>query len=358
MFNSRASVVQHLEDSAPVTYRSLTLPHGLTVSPRKRELYALDHYFREAWEDAQSIWGSQCQTLLATTAAILLKPENLVARRTVSTMSYLRSAGFSPVAFSEIRLSRHRARELWRFQFNSATLVRFEFIDLWSAGSPALFILLRDENLAAATSGELAQPRAATERLTALKGPALSTERLPTDLRSHLGQRNSLLNFVHTSDEPAEVVRDLGVLLSRAARRRMFRAVLRGQCVMEPLQARIGRLYRYAPLHDLHFDQALARIRVAVSDAAHRSPAKKRLAVLRHEWASVRAGVQFDWRQLFEQTRRAGVSVAQWDFIVVAAELTTPAYSWPAVFPLLSSVNKHLDSDGDPPNRPIHERST
>jgi hypothetical protein len=58
------------------------------------------------------------------------------------------------------------------------------------------------------------------QRLTRLKGGNAPVVRAPGSLRSVAGSPNQLLTMVHTSDDPADVVREFAVCRAAAQRRR------------------------------------------------------------------------------------------------------------------------------------------
>jgi hypothetical protein len=151
-----------------------------------------------------------------------------------------------------------------------------------------------------------------------MKGPALVHLRQPRHLRSRIGAGTGLLNLIHTPDEPADVIREMGVMLDPDERGRAFAAMDRGAPAGAPARAAAELLYEQAPAHDLDFNACTARIEAACARVAA-GPAVERV----HEGcrAARRAG-RIDWRSILEAADAAGLPLAEWDRIVFAAGCT------------------------------------
>jgi len=85
----------------------------------------------------------------------------------------------------------------------------------------------------------------AAVRMSTLKGPANPAEQSPRHLRSALGTINYIINGVHTPDEPADVVRELSVLLTAEQRARVYVA-LATRAAADPSSA-VRRCHAHAP---------------------------------------------------------------------------------------------------------------
>jgi hypothetical protein len=64
----------------------------------------------------------------------------------------------------------------------------------------------------------------ASERLSAMKGGSFGARR-PTDLRTLLGGTTRMFSYLHVPDEPADLVRELGIWFDHTARRRVYRSL-------------------------------------------------------------------------------------------------------------------------------------
>ena len=115
---------------------------------------------------------------------------------------------FEIVAARSITFDRLLWRALWQYQLTSATLDRLGVSDRHLAAGPGLLLVLRS------TDGH---DLPATVRLTSLKGSATLEQQVRGTLRHRLGQANRVLSLLHVADEPADLVRELGVFFDRAA---------------------------------------------------------------------------------------------------------------------------------------------
>ncbi|TQJ23676.1 hypothetical protein FBZ33_3986 [Micromonospora sp. A202] len=184
---------------------------ALTRSPVKARLFGADNYFREA------VWtfGGHVHEVLGI-ALCVLKPEAAVGRRYGVALQALREHGFAPVDVLRVRHNRLTIRETWRFQLNFADRYRIAAMDLLLQSLDCVLLVLRDDRY---------RPNGVpgAVRLASLKGPATARLRRPDHLRERLGAINGLINFIHTTDEPLDVLRDLSVLLPPADRERVLR---------------------------------------------------------------------------------------------------------------------------------------
>jgi hypothetical protein len=122
---------------------------------------------------------------------------------------------------------------------------------------------------------------------------------------------NRLFTFVHTADEPADVVRELADFFDRDERRRLLAAATG----VEPtgdlrLAERVRALEAVHPEHDLDPVRALARLSARPAGAA---PLR----------AAVAAGSRLDWEQIVALAGPVdlGDPAVLWDLLSVAGEL-------------------------------------
>jgi hypothetical protein len=154
----------------------------------------------------------------------------------------------------------------------------------------------------------------ASLRLAQRKGHSLPARRRPDDLRSVLRPPNQILNFVHVADEPADIVRELGIFFDRRERRALL-AALRDRHRHDALArvaAAIAAVEAHQPAHDLDFAASLARLERAGSlDTA----GAERLRRLHGTGATV------SWDGLCGLIDPYSPGVVRWDFISVAAHV-------------------------------------
>lgn len=189
---------------------------SLSRDRRKADLFIDDSFFREGWADLSSL---QCQPVAAFVrplALALFKPEALAGNKVGPALDWLAERGFFPVAFDVVPFAGPTIHALWRYQIRRNTIDKIRLYTRWIAQVPAMVVAFRRAGLHDAP---------ASVELSALKGPALVARRSGNDLRTFLGSPNSILNFLHSADEPADIVREIAILVP-AARRRAFIAAL------------------------------------------------------------------------------------------------------------------------------------
>jgi Nucleoside diphosphate kinase len=305
-----------------------SLPYYLTASSLKREFYALDPYFREGWEDAATTWGSELERLCKVTAAIVFKPEAVVGRRIERALVYLRSKGLVPVAAATFTYTRHIIREAWRFQLNVATRQRLAIVDILELATPSLFVIFRDETC---TDGD------AAARLSSLKGSSIPSLRSGDDLRFYLGNVSVLINYVHTPDDAADLIRELSIYFPETERLALLSAVLQGRDVGSSLDERIAELYSGTIQHDLSFSNSVSRAKKICAAKAHEfydnPESLKRLNVFVDALNKLHPDSIRDWRDIFNEADALGLKISHWDKILIATQVTES--NIPNVLPIL-----------------------
>ncbi|QLJ00542.1 hypothetical protein HZZ00_05770 [Streptomyces sp. NEAU-sy36] len=245
------------------TQRSAERPHDIppgllaavTRSPVKERLFGTDTYTREAaWT-----FGDHTDELLRT-ALCVLKPDAAVGRRYGTALQALRDNGFRPLDVVRFRHDRLTIRETWRFQLNFADRERIATMELYLRSLDCVLLVLRDEQH---------RPGAvpAAVRLASLKGPATAERRRPEHLRERLGALNGLFNFIHTTDEPLDVLRDLGLLLEPGRRERVRDRMVSGHDATDEVTRVFAAIEDTVEPHDLDPERSRRRLESAGSPA-------------------------------------------------------------------------------------------
>ncbi|MEU8550972.1 hypothetical protein AB0C81_29015 [Streptomyces roseoverticillatus] len=184
----------------------------LTRLPGKDELFALDLFAREAWATLTQQLGEQGAYGFAQQAALMwVRPDAVAAGSARQVLAAMHAAGFRPLAAQPVHVDRCGVRALWAYMCRWATVERLWLLDALAALGPGLLVLWADD-----TGHE------ASARLTALKGsnaPGRRAGEKGESLRDIAGSPNRLLTMVHAADEPADVVRELGVFCPWPQRR-------------------------------------------------------------------------------------------------------------------------------------------
>ncbi|KMY85522.1 Nucleoside diphosphate kinase [Candidatus Paraburkholderia calva] len=232
-----------------------------TTLPAKRSLYSRDSFFLEGYYDVSVIWQHQLSSILPRVALVLFKSETIVGGRLGGAHELLSAQGFTAVAAERIRFTGGMFHDLWRYQFQRATADKIRLYTRWAAGT---------DGVVAAYIKTMCHPRRpASVDMKVFKGPAAVDRRKPEQLRSLMASPNSILNFVHASDEPADVLRELAVLIPADCRDRVLRAI-----AVSDLKAgqrellALVREFASKPPHDLNVTKAGERL-AAVCRAAN-----------------------------------------------------------------------------------------
>jgi nucleoside diphosphate kinase len=283
------------------------IPPWLSVQPMKRRFYGLDLYFREGWEDLTAVGSAEevrswleCHTLL------LCKPDAVAGRELEAVFSWLARQGATVVAAEVVAGDRHVIRALWEFQWNIATRDRRDVTELFMALAPMLLLVVR--------MPEDALPAAV--RVADLKGSANVSDRAPHQLRSSLTTVNYILNGVHSPDEPADVVRELSVLLDEQQRRRIVQAIRTG--TEESPNAKAQQLYAETPVVSaLGLGSRRTRWLDAIDSAARNGPiGTDRGAALQAVLAEVESGKR-GWREFAAAMEGDCIPWDPWDTVVL-----------------------------------------
>lgn len=280
------------------------IPDGLSCLPTKRALYGVDTYFRDGWEDLQRVAGAGAVEVLHPHASLLLKPDAVAARRLEPSLGWLEAQGAVPVAVERSRLTPHVIRALWQYQWNLATRDRRDVADLLMPSTESLFLVLRLPD----------DPLPATLRLSDMKGPAKPAGRRPGELRHLLGGETYLLNYVHTTDEPADLVREVGILVPAERRAALYGSVLDGTEQWDAARAAIAALQDQVAEQDLTFDGLVARVGARADPASEAGRSVLELLSGARESGA-------DWREIRDRAEAAGVALDRWDLIVLGTHL-------------------------------------
>ena len=293
-----------------VDMQPMPVPCWASTSASKRLAYSVDPYFIDGWSDVVDIIGPQAERLLRGSAMIVFKPEAVVGRRIRPALSFLRDHGFVAIGSHRFRYTKDTIRTAWQYQLNIATHQRLQLVDILEQAADSLCVLLR--------AREVTTEQSASELLAALKGPADPRQRVSGQLRYALGDNALLINFVHTADEVADLIRELAIYPDAAGRQRLLCAVRDGTSSEDVLADEVRRLEEAFPQHDLDFDRSLDRLRQACQDvqAPHNEDLLLRLASLSDRPCPA------DWQGLKRAMDASQVRYCVWDLIVVGAHTT------------------------------------
>ncbi|MEU6721100.1 hypothetical protein ABZ897_57435 [Nonomuraea sp. NPDC046802] len=285
---------------------------ALTAVPKKFRYFSRETYFRESWQLARKALGARTLETLQRLAVLTLKPDCVIGRRVEDCITYMAERGFRPILVSPIRYGRSNTREIWRYQWNIATLDRLNLGDVIHTAAPALMVVFTDEH------PDDGIP--ASVRLAGLKGSSLPWDRHPDDLRSRLGGLNRMIVLVHCSDEPVDIVREWGILFDRRALAGLYDRLV--EAVADPvtpdLDTPLRSLYARHPPGELGIEAALAELDAALSKSIEpsRAAAAARVAGAVH---AARQGDHLDWQEWFDDLRAARLGLDAWTTTVIGS---------------------------------------
>jgi nucleoside diphosphate kinase len=286
---------------------------SLTTVPEKAAAFANDLYFREGWADLTDIFGEKTLDVLRQTALLNFKPDGVVGHRLRPALDFVTARGFTPTDGRRLWFTRHSARELWRYNWNFYTNDRLAMSTLLYTSAEMLMVLLRG------TAGDGVP---ASVRLSGLKGSADPQKRHPGQLRTALAPPNSIINFVHVADEPADIVREIAIFLDRAQRRELFAAMTHAdpQQAAAALDRDITGLEVEYPAHD--FDPARSVERLLHSGTLSADGARRLHDVMA-------ADGRLSWEDLITLVSPSSLQASVWDFISVCTAVLVQERSAP-----------------------------
>jgi hypothetical protein len=276
---------------------------ALTVLAGKSEAFREDLYFRECWADVEDVLAGAGPALLSSLALLTFKCDGVAGRRMVRTLEFLEQHGFTVIGVAPIRLDRHSMRELWRYNWHVYPTDRLNLMSVMHTATDSLLFLLRDRRYDGVVPG--------ATRLADLKGAADPAQRRPHELRAVLEPPNSVINFVHVADEPADVVRELAIFLDRPQRREVLTSAREnagGDLTPVALSAVRQLEQRYAA-HDFDLTAALRRVAAGPSVSAAQ---RERLT------SAASDGPAMSWDELVAVIDPADPRTDVWDFVCVA----------------------------------------
>ncbi|MEU5882414.1 hypothetical protein [Spirillospora sp. NPDC047279] len=194
---------------------------ALTMSPQKWELYRDEPGFKVACSRLMTAIGPSVFESLRGYAVLTIKPEGWIDGVFPRVTDFLERNGFEVVGTFRSQLTPIMIRDIWRHSWNVAAVERIELSELLLSLGPTYGFLLRD------TAPVEGVP--ASVRLARIKGPALSERQVPGQLRHELRAPCRIVTYVHIPDEPADIIRDLSVLLEPGELVRLLASTLEAE---------------------------------------------------------------------------------------------------------------------------------
>lgn len=226
----------------------------LTIFGSKKRYFNTETYFRESWFDGYSIAGDQLLNKLVRTAVVIFKPEVFATDKTKSIVKLIEKYDFKFKSAYITKFNKFKIREVWRYQYSEATIDRMELVDNLYCLGDALFMFFED------TSSHLDMPTSA--RLHRLKGASEERLRSKDSLRSIIKIPNGVIRFFHISDEPADIIREIGIMFNREERLKIYKDLINENCSIknEELFMTISSLEKQHPKTSFNVDECWEKV--------------------------------------------------------------------------------------------------
>ena len=170
----------------------------------KSSLYENEIPYRMVKNIAEIYYSHQYMSELQRYGLLLIKPETILLGKTQSIFSILRASEYELVYFLYKKICPTCISEMWRFSWINSSFERIFVNQKLFSTYESFILILRTRVLGKKTTCEL---------LTDLKGSADEGERKPYQIREKIKPINYILNYIHTSDDQYDFLRELGILL-------------------------------------------------------------------------------------------------------------------------------------------------
>ena len=277
--------------SASLDLEALLRP-PCTADPDRRRLYPDDIHFREMADRIGRLDPAARDRLLSDVSFVMFKPEAVAGRRIRTALDFLADQGFEVLGALPVQLDARAHRELWRYQLNAAPLAIIRTVDLILESGPSVFVGMVDRRRGSgsAESGSVGEDVTAARRLGDLKGSSRDRKNYGRSLRGVLDSTLLCLNFVHAPDEPADMIREVGVLFPGRRAREQALALLTGPSVAQgrlELDALLEKLHAEQPAHPLDAELALREADPALRALIAGGDVTAALDALEEDWAGL-----------------------------------------------------------------------
>ena len=290
------------------------LEHWLTSSVRKRRFYEADVDFRVALDSLTALFAPvDKRHFLSSHALTFLKPDAFAYGVAGEYLTLLGNLGFQITAWRRVKLSRARMRLMWKYQWNIATLDRiFTHTRLNQASDIIALSVKLDSKLSTLS---------AAETLSTLKGSGDPSKRKPGTIRSQLKCPNVFFSAVHVSDDPADIVRELGVLFDEETLSDFILNAIEAKPNMLALEKAISTIESGLGRHEFDLPRSAIALKAITGETLSFPHINRQISNL-----AVGKPVQKvdNWRGYIGDLGLKYDPIAIWDEIAVASALVKP----------------------------------
>lgn len=172
-------------------------------SDEKMKLYQEEIPFRITLNLAQMYWSEQWYNQLFRIGLLIIKPEAIMLGKVSNILNIISENEFELIYSSHKKLTTEQTSAMWKYGWKNASVERILINQKLFLISNSIILILRYKKPTIFSACEI---------LTDLKGSSLPEMRKPYQIRSQIQPINYILNYVHTSDEIADFLRELGIL--------------------------------------------------------------------------------------------------------------------------------------------------
>ncbi len=301
---------------ARLTYGSLMLaselPRWLSCFPTKLAQYANDPHFCAGWQAlrAMDCDGTFPIELLWRMGSVLFKPDSILTRNATEGLRLLNENHASVRAIRILHFEPGLVRQFWQYSLGRLSDERIGVLGSLMMQTPSVYVLASIPESKDRIPGAL--------QLTELKGDALPAKRKAHQLRCAMGPPQSVLfNFVHTADEPADVIRELGLLFSGANLRNLLLEARVG-CDDALAHATITRVMEACPSSTLDLQTAVNHVRSSLSETGETSAAGVTMSAALAALDDVASGVRGSWSKAEALLALLGVTASELDCMIIS----------------------------------------
>ena len=191
----------------------------------KNTLYKNEIPYRMVCNMIKMYWPHQYKEKLRKYGLMIIKPEAIIMGKASEIFSILHSSGYELIYFVRKKIDALRTSEMWKFSWVNSSLEHILVNQkLFSTYDSLILILcLQSSN-----------SKSACQMLTDLKGSAFKSEREPHQIRWKIRPINYMLNYVHTSDDSNDFMREIGILLDWEELLQVFKAIASNHTIAYP----------------------------------------------------------------------------------------------------------------------------
>ena len=186
----------------------------LHTTIKKRELFSKDLYFELSFEAANFILENNLAKTLKDYTYLMIKPETLILNKTNELISLLKD--FDLVYYCIKRISHVQISELWKYAWSAASLIRIiTNLQFYPQFDCVLLVLHK----------KCTKNKNACDFLTEIKGSTPLGAYQPHTIRYKLKYINKFMNYIHTPDDVADLLRELGIFFDWDSLIEIFTAI-------------------------------------------------------------------------------------------------------------------------------------